>query len=78
MEKKKNETMIPEDAVQGVFRGSQKRFGFVTAEGQFLSKAELDEAQQDWLWRYEVLNYCGMVGLFDEARPMFYVEEQLE
>jgi len=52
--------------------------GFVTAEGQFLSKAELDEAQQDWLWRYEVLNYCGMVGLFDEARSMFYVEEQLE
>ncbi len=34
MEKKKNETMIPEDAVQGVFRGSQKRFGFVTAEGE--------------------------------------------
>ena len=38
------------------------------------SKAELDEAQQDWLWRYEVLNYCGMVDLFDEARPMFCMD----
>lgn len=28
------ETAIPEGALQGVFRGSQKRFGFVTAEGE--------------------------------------------
>ena len=45
--------------------------GFVTADGQFLSKSELSEEQRDWLWKYEVLNYCGMVDLFDEARPMF-------
>jgi len=45
--------------------------GFVTADGQFKSKAELSEEQRDWLWKYEVLNYCGMVDLFDEARPMF-------
>ncbi len=45
--------------------------GFVTADGQFLKKSELSAEQQDWLWKYEVLNYCGMVDLFDEARPMF-------
>lgn len=45
--------------------------GFVTADGQFLKKSELSAEQKDWLWKYEVLNYCGMVDLFDEARPMF-------
>lgn len=45
--------------------------GFVTADGQFLKKSELSQEQQEWLWKYEVLNYCGMVDLFDEARPMF-------
>lgn len=48
--------------------------GFVTADGSFLSRSELSEEQRDWLWKYEVLNYCGMVDLFDEARPMFCVE----
>ena len=33
--------------------------------------AKLNQEQKDWLWKYEVLNYCGMVDLFDEARPMF-------
>ena len=45
--------------------------GFITADGQFLARDELSEEQQDWLWKYEVLNYCGMMDLFDEARPMF-------
>ena len=48
--------------------------GFVTADGQFLKKSELNQEQKDWLWRYEVLNYCGMVDLFDEARPMFCMD----
>lgn len=48
--------------------------GFVTADGQFLKKSELNQEQQDWLWKYEVLNYCGMVDLFDEARPMFCMD----
>lgn len=48
--------------------------GFVTADGQFLKKSELSREQQEWLWKYEVLNYCGMVDLFDEARPMFCVD----
>ena len=48
--------------------------GFVTADGRFLKKSELNEEQQDWLWKYEVLNYCGMVDLFDEARPMFCMD----
>lgn len=48
--------------------------GFVTADGQFLEREELDESQQAWLQSYEILNYCGMVDLFDEARPMFCVD----
>ena len=48
--------------------------GFITADGRFLKKSELDEQQREWLWKYEVLNYCGMVDLFDEARPMYCVD----
>ncbi len=48
--------------------------GFVTPGGQFLAKSELSREQQEWLWKYEVLNYCGMVDLFDEARPMFCID----
>ena len=32
---------------------------------------ELNEEQQEWLWKYETFNYCGMIDLFDEARPFF-------
>lgn len=49
--------------------------GFVTADGQFLSEEELGEQEQEWLRQYEILNYCGMVDLFDEARPMFCTQE---
>ena len=45
--------------------------GFVTGDGRFVEEKELDAGQQEWLRRYEILNYCGMVDLFDEARPMF-------
>ena len=45
--------------------------GFVTSEGEFCSEEELDEEDREWLRQYEILNYCGMVDLFDEARPMF-------
>lgn len=45
--------------------------GLVTGGGEYLKKAELNETQQTWMEQYELLNYCGMVGLFDEARPMF-------
>ena len=48
--------------------------GFVTADGRFLKKSELSQEQKEWLRKYEVLNYCGMVDLFDEARPMFCVD----
>lgn len=48
--------------------------GFITADGQCLKKNELSQVQKDWLWKYEVLNYCGMVDLFDEARPMFCMD----
>ena len=45
--------------------------GFCTAGGEFLEEKELNEEQREWLRKYEILNYCGMVDLFDEARPMF-------
>jgi len=48
--------------------------GMVTGEGQFLEKKELNETQQRWLDQYEILNYCGVMDLFDEARPMFCVD----
>ena len=45
--------------------------GMVTADGQFLEEEELSPEQQQWLDDYEVLNYCGVMDLFEEARPMF-------
>lgn len=45
--------------------------GIVTADGEYLEREKLNEEQQQWLETYETLNYCGMVDLFDEARPMF-------
>ena len=49
--------------------------GIITGDGEHLKKEELNESQQDWLRQYEILNYCGMVDLFDEARPMFCADE---
>ena len=48
--------------------------GFVTGEGEYLSEEELSDSQKEWLRRYEILNYCGMIDLFDEARSMFCVD----
>lgn len=45
--------------------------GFITKDGQSLERSGLNEDQQEWLRRYEILNYCGMLDLFDEARPFF-------
>lgn len=49
--------------------------GIITGDGQCLEKKELNAVQQEWLRQYEILNYCGMVDLFDEARPMFCPDE---
>ena len=48
--------------------------GFVTGDGQYLARSELNEEQRRLLDVYETLNYCGMVDLFDEARPMFCMD----
>ena len=48
--------------------------GFVTGDGEYLARSELNEEQQRLLDIYETLNYCGMVDLFDEARPMFCMD----
>ena len=45
--------------------------GLIDSQGNYLKRDELNEVQQDWLDKYETLNYCGMVKLFDAARPMF-------
>ena len=45
--------------------------GCITADGQYLKKEELGPVEQEWMHKYSMLNYCGMVDLFDEARPMF-------
>ena len=52
--------------------------GFVTGDGQFLEEEELSAEQQEWLNTYEILNYCGMVDLFEEARPMFCLHQEGE
>ena len=48
--------------------------GFITGDGQYLARSELNEEQRLLLDIYETLNYCGMVDLFDEARPMFCLD----
>ena len=48
--------------------------GFVTGDGQYLARSELNEEQRRLLDIYETLNYCGMVDLFDKARPMFCLD----
>ena len=48
--------------------------GFITGDGQYLARSELNEEQRLLLDIYETLNYCGMVDLFDEARPMFCMD----
>jgi len=45
--------------------------GMITADGEYLKKEELSERQQEWLWRYEMLNYSGMKDLFDEIREFY-------
>lgn len=49
--------------------------GIITKDGACLTREELDPAQKEWIDTYEILNYCGMTNLFDQARPMFCVEE---
>ena len=48
--------------------------GFIAKDGECLEKSQLSEQQQAWIDTYEVLNYCGMTDLFDEARAMFCME----
>ena len=41
---------------------------------QAVKREELTEEQQEWLMAYETLNYCGIVDLDDEVRPMFCLD----
>lgn len=48
--------------------------GIITGDGQAVKREELTEEQQEWLMAYETLNYCGIVDLVDEVRPMFCLD----
>ena len=48
--------------------------GIITGDGQAVKREELTEEQQEWLMAYETLNYCGIVDLDDEVRPMFCLD----
>ena len=48
--------------------------GLISAQGEYLTEDQLNAEQQEWLMTYETLNYCGMVDLFDEARPMYCLD----
>lgn len=50
--------------------------GCIAADGTYYKRDELPSDLAKLLHDYEVLNYCGMVDLFDEARPMFCLEEE--
>jgi len=49
--------------------------GCIAADGTYYERKDLPQNLADLLHDYETLNYCGMVDLFDEARPMFCLEE---
>ena len=48
--------------------------GIITGDGQAVKREELTEEQQEWLMAYETLNYCGIVDLDEEVRPMFCLD----
>lgn len=50
--------------------------GMITKDGACLTREELSPEQQEWIDTYEILNYCGMTDLFDQARPMFCAVEE--
>lgn len=48
--------------------------GLITGDGQAVKREELTGEQQEWLLDYETLNYCGIVDLDEEVRPMFCLD----
>lgn len=48
--------------------------GLITGDGQTVKREELTGEQQEWLLTYETLNYCGIVDLDNEVRPMFCLD----
>ena len=48
--------------------------GLITGDGQAVKREELTGEQQEWLLAYETLNYCGIVDLDKEVRPMFCLD----
>lgn len=48
--------------------------GLITGDGQAVKREELTGEQKEWLLAYETLNYCGIVDLDEEVRPMFCLD----
>ena len=47
--------------------------GYITADGTVAASAdELTEEQQEWLWKYEVLSYSGLMDPTDEVQDFFH------
>ena len=58
------------------YEQQQKTLVRPAAKGQGLKPwEELSEEEQAWLDTYEVLNYCGLIDQFEEARPMFHMAD---
>lgn len=49
--------------------------GLIAADGTVYEEGALPQALSQWLWEYETLNYCGMVDLFDQARPWYCLHD---
>lgn len=46
--------------------------GFITADGTVVrNESDLTKEQQEWLHKYQMLCYCGLIDLDDETRPFF-------
>ncbi len=48
--------------------------GVITSDGEYVKREELNASQQAWLADYELLNYCGMIDLFEEIRPFYCMD----
>ena len=47
--------------------------GYMAADGTVTGEAEeLTQEQQEWLWKYEVLAYCGLMAPLDETQDFFH------
>lgn len=50
--------------------------GFITGDGSVVKDVSgLSAQQQEWLNKYQILCYSGLIDLTDEVRPFFRLSE---